>query len=74
MLDLERRLSTPALVVLHHRVAKGATGEVEGDRECARILRANEREQHPREAVQGVRDETIGGREVGREREEGSKG
>jgi len=74
MLDLEGRLGATALVILSHRVAKRAPGEVEGHAQRARVLGAHERMQHRGEAVQRVGHHTLGGLDVRRERKERAKG
>ncbi len=74
VLDLRRGLGPSALVVLDHHVAKRAARKVEGHGQRARILATHERQQHRRETVQGVGDESFGSRDVGRQSEEGSKG
>ncbi len=68
-----RRVPAP-LVVLGHLIAKGASGQVEGDGQSAGILRAHEGHQHRRKPVQRVRDDPGRGLNVGRQGEEGPKG
>ena len=72
--NLGRRLGTTALVVLGQGVAKRTTGQIEGNGQRAGVLRTHQRDQHRREAVQRVRDDTRRRLYVGGQCEECTKG
>ena len=69
-LELGRRRVTPALVLLDDLVAERGARQVERDGHARGALLAHEEREHADEAVDGVGDDPVARRHLGRQREE----